>query len=218
MKKEYILGIIIILLLVFFWYKKRKTTETSTDQTETTTKIIPDPGETNKVNISRIITVLQKYDNYCKIKGWKNNFIINDEVAKNIYVHYYIETGGGKYLYDNNTHNITQGSWTSQDKMYLASPYIRDVYSHPYLGVRERKDIGTGNPSQTQKFRMYYAIEDGLMDYIDLINRAKRYSGIPKLYQHKDPVFIRELKNAGYYEAKDLYDTAKNLKKQWGWL
>jgi len=53
------------------------------------------------------------------------------------------------------------------------------------------------------------------MDYLDLVNRSKRYAGIPILYDKKDPVFIKELGRAGYYTAdpEKLYQTAKKLKE-----
>jgi hypothetical protein len=165
----------------------------------------------NRMTVDFVWGVLQGYESYCNEKGWKYNFKTTLETAKNIYLHYLIETGNGKYLHDCNTHNLTAGSWKTDAKK--ASPYIYEWFGHEYLGTRIRADRGEKNDQQ--EFRMYDCLACGIMDYLDLLNRSKRYAGIPILYDKKDPVFIRELGRAGYYTAdpEKIYQTAKKLKE-----
>jgi flagellum-specific peptidoglycan hydrolase FlgJ len=168
-------------------------------------------GYGNIMNTNLVYFALQGYKDYCDSKGYKFNFKITNETAKNIYVHYLIETGSGKYLYDNNTHNLTAGNWKTDP--HKASPYISDYIGHKYLGLHLRGD--RGEKDGKQEFRCYDCFICSLFDYLDLINRAKRYAGIAPLYDNKDPIFIRELGLAGYYSAnpETMYKTAKKLKE-----
>ena len=168
-------------------------------------------GYGNVMNTNLVYFALQGYKDYCDSKGYKFNFKITNETAKNIMVHYMIETGNGKYLYDCNTHNITAGNWKTDP--HKASPYIQDFINHKYLGLHLRGD--RGEKDGKQEFRCYDCFICSLFDYFDLVNRAKRYSGIAPLYDNKDPIFIKELGMAGYYSANpdNLYQTAKKLKE-----
>jgi len=209
----------ISLLLWYFW-KKRKTEygKSESGAPDKTESVASDKTESgpfdkfgNRMSVDFVWGVLQGYEHYCDEKGWNYNFKTTQETAKNIYLHYLIETGSGKYLHDCNTHNLTAGSWKTDARK--ASPYIGEWFGHEYLGTRIRADRGEKNDQQ--EFRMYDCLACGIMDYLDLVNRSKRYAGIPILYNQKDPVFIRELGRAGYFSADPdkIYQEAKKLKE-----
>jgi hypothetical protein len=203
----------VLLILLYFWKKKKTSGESesgASNKTESGASGAVDKYG-NMMTVDFVWGVLQGYESYCNEKGWKYNFKTTQETAKNIYLHYLIETGNGKYLHDCNTHNLTAGSWKTDPKK--ASPYISEWFGHQYIGTRIRSDRGEKNDQQ--EFRMYDCLACSIMDYLDLINRSKRYAGIPILYNQKDPIFIKELGRAGYFsaDANKIYQTAKKLKE-----